>query len=251
MTQTYKRIDYDQLIFLTNYIFQKLKGSPLNDNTTYTLTQDGKDGHKLIFTPSVGDPVTVTIPDNDTKYSAATDSADGLLTAALHKQIGDNAGAIKKLQDVGAEKNVITAVKVNGTAVTPDASRAVNITVPTKVSGLTNDSKFQTADEVKTAISNAMAGKAGVDIVVSSAVPTAAPANPDTMLHIRYVAHTHSDVNDSFDEYIWLNAEKKWEKIGNTDVDLSGYVKTSDMKTMTNTEIQTAVDEAYTTVFGN
>lgn len=56
MAQTYKRIDYDQLIFLTNYIFQKLKGSPLNDNTTYTLTQDGTDGHKLIFTPSVGDP---------------------------------------------------------------------------------------------------------------------------------------------------------------------------------------------------
>jgi len=141
-------------------------------------------------------------------------------------------------------------VTVNGTDLVPDSGRKVSITIPTKVSGLTNDSKFQTADEVKTAINNAMAGKAGVDIVVSSAVPTAAPSNPDTMLHIRYVAHTHSDANDSFDEYIWLNAEKKWEKIGNTDIDLSGYVKTSDMKTMTNTEIQTAVDDAYTAVFG-
>ncbi len=246
--QEYKRIDYDQLIYLVNYLFQKLKGSTLNDNTTYVLSQDSKDKHKLILTPSVGDPMEITIPDNDTKYGAATETADGLLTAAKYKQIGDNATAIGKLS--GAEKNVIVGVTVNGTDLVPDSGRKVSITIPTKVSGLTNDSKFQTADEVKTAINNAMAGKAGVDIIVSSAVPTAAPSNPDTMLHIRYVAHTHSDANDSFDEYIWLNAEKKWEKIGNTDIDLSGYVKTSDMKTMTNTEIQTAVDDAYTAVFG-
>ena len=229
--QEYKRIDYDQLIYLVNYLFQKLKGSTLNDNTTYVLSQDKTDKHKLILTPSVGEPMEITVPDNDTKYGAATDTTDGLLTAALHK-------------------NVIVRVTVNGTALVPDTEREVSITIPTKVSGLTNDSKFQTADEVKTAINNAMAGKAGVDIVVSSTVPTTAPANPDTMLHIRYVAHTHSDQHDSFDEYIWLNAEKKWEKIGSTDIDLSGYVKKSDMKTMTNTEIQTAVDDAYTAVFG-
>ena len=246
--QEYKRIDYDQLIYLVNYLFQKLKGSTLNDNTTYVLSQDKTDKHKLILTPSVGEPMEITVPDNDTKYGAATDTTDGLLTAALHKQIGDNAVALGKL--AGAEKNVIVRVTVNGTALVPDTEREVSITIPTKVSGLTNDSKFQTADEVKTAINNAMAGKAGVDIVVSSTVPTTAPANPDTMLHIRYVAHTHSDQNDSFDEYIWLNAEKKWEKIGSTDIDLSGYVKKSDMKTMTNTEIQTAVDDAYTAVFG-
>lgn len=246
--QEYKRIDYDQMIYLVNYIFQKLKGSSLNDNTTYVLSQDKTDKHKLILKPSVGDPMEITVPDNDTKYGAATDTTDGLLTAALYKKIGDNAAAIGKL--TGAEKNVIVGITVNGTALVPNSERKVSITIPTKVSRLENDRKFQTADEVKTAISNAMAGKAGVDIVVSSTVPTEAPSNPDTMLHIRYVAHAHSDQNDSFDEYIWLNAEKKWEKIGNTDIDLSGYVKTSDMKTMTNTEIQTAVDDAYTAVFG-
>ena len=44
-----------------------------------------------------------------------------------------------------AQANVIEIVKVNGTALTP-SSKAVDITVPTKVSQLTNDSGFNTTD---------------------------------------------------------------------------------------------------------
>lgn len=44
-----------------------------------------------------------------------------------------------------AQANVIESVKVNGTAITP-SSKAVNITVPTKTSELTNDSGFKTTD---------------------------------------------------------------------------------------------------------
>lgn len=44
-----------------------------------------------------------------------------------------------------AQPNVIESVKVNGTALTP-SSKAVNITVPTKVSELTNDSGYKTTD---------------------------------------------------------------------------------------------------------
>lgn len=36
-------------------------------NTTYTLTQDSTDGHKITLTPSSGSATTITIPDNDTK----------------------------------------------------------------------------------------------------------------------------------------------------------------------------------------
>lgn len=39
----------------------------------------------------------------------------------------------------GGEANVIETVKVNGTALTPDSNKAVNVTVPTKVSDLTDD----------------------------------------------------------------------------------------------------------------
>ena len=40
--------------------------APTNTNTTYTLTQDASDGHKIIFTPSSGTATTITIPDNNT-----------------------------------------------------------------------------------------------------------------------------------------------------------------------------------------
>ena len=46
---------------------------PTSDtNTTYTLTQDSTDGHKLTFTPSSGNATTITIPDNNTTYTAGT-----------------------------------------------------------------------------------------------------------------------------------------------------------------------------------
>lgn len=44
--------------------------------------------------------------------------------------------------DENGEENVIETVKVNGTALTPDANKAVNVTVPTATSDLTNDSNF-------------------------------------------------------------------------------------------------------------
>lgn len=54
----------------------------------------------------------------------------------------------------GGEPNTIETVKVNGTALVPDAQKAVDVTVPTKVSDLTNDgdgtagSAFATEDYV-------------------------------------------------------------------------------------------------------
>lgn len=44
----------------------------------------------------------------------------------------------------GADVNIIETVKVNNVALTPDASKAVNVAVPTKTSAITNDSGFIT-----------------------------------------------------------------------------------------------------------
>ena len=46
-----------------------------------------------------------------------------------------------------AEKNTIVGIKRNGTALTPDNNREVNITVPTKVSELENDEEFLKSSE--------------------------------------------------------------------------------------------------------
>lgn len=50
--------------------FVEGKGYKTTDNnTTYTLTQDATDGHKITLTPSSGNATTITIPDKDTTYT--------------------------------------------------------------------------------------------------------------------------------------------------------------------------------------
>ena len=51
-----------------------------------------------------------------------------------------------------AEKNVIVGIQKNGTNLSVDSNRKVNITVPTKTSDLTNDSSFVTQTTLNTAI---------------------------------------------------------------------------------------------------
>ena len=78
------------------------------------------------------------------------------LTDALKQTYDDTVTTVAGLVAEGGEPNVIETVKVNGTALTPDANKAVNVTVPTKVSDLTNDgdgttgSKFATESYVTT-----------------------------------------------------------------------------------------------------
>ena len=51
-------------------------------DTTYTLTQDQLDGHKMTFTSSNGNATIITIPDNNTTYEDATQSVHGLMSAS-------------------------------------------------------------------------------------------------------------------------------------------------------------------------
>ena len=44
---------------------------------------------------------------------------------------------------------------------------------------------------------------------------------------------------NSYDEYIWIT--DKFEKIGTTEVDLSGYVQETDLVAITNSEIDAIV----------
>ena len=62
----------------------------------------------------------------------------------------------------GAQVNVLETVKVNGNAQTITA-KAVDITVPTKTSDITNDSNFQNATQVSTAIDQAISGITGIE----------------------------------------------------------------------------------------
>lgn len=77
---------------------------------------------------------------NGTIKVAGTDvSVHGLGSAAYHDA-----------DDLG-DDNVIESVKVNGTALTPDANKAVDVTVPTTVAQLTDASNYALASSLGTA----------------------------------------------------------------------------------------------------
>ena len=63
---------------------------------------------------------------------------------------------MKALENKGGQANVIETIKVNGQAQAVNA-KAVDITVPTKTSQLTNDSSWQTSAQVASAIQTAIA----------------------------------------------------------------------------------------------
>jgi hypothetical protein len=51
---------------------------------------------------------------------------------------------------------------------------------------------------------------------------------------IYLVSHSHG-TQDVYDEYIWTGSS--FEKLGNTDIDLSGYMLKTDMVAITTSEI--------------
>lgn len=147
----------------------------------------------------------------------------------------------------GAQVNVIESVKVNGTKVEP-SSKAVDISVPTKVSQLTNDSGFQTSTQVNSIVTGkGYQTQSQVQSLINSAVGnitsiryekvTSLPATGSNGV-IYLVAHSHG-TQDIYDEYIWLSETKTYEKIGNTDIDLSAYVKKSELTAITTNDLNT------------
>lgn len=147
----------------------------------------------------------------------------------------------------GAQVNVTESVKVNGTKVEP-SSKAVDIAVPTKTSQLTNDSDFQNATQVNSTITGkGYQTKSQVQSLINSAVGnitsikyekvSSLPAAGSNGV-IYLIAHSHG-TQDIYDEYIWLAESKTFEKIGNTDIDLSGYVKSSELTAISTSDLNT------------
>lgn len=125
------------------------------------------------------------------------------------------------LVTAGGEPNVITAVKVNGTA-QPITDKAVDITVPTKVSELINDGKYQSDTQVSAAIQAAIAAAGHAAFQKVDTAPVAAEAE-DNVLYLVMNADTgHYDIYAKVGESV--------ELLDDTTVDLSGYVEKAEGK---------------------
>lgn len=159
------------------------------------------------------------------------------LTNELKSSYDDAVTKANTLTTAGAEANTINTIKVNGVASTPDASKAVDITVPTRVSELTNDNLYQTESQVASSIAGAIGNIVGLSAKFVTSVDELPKIGKVGCIY--FVPHSHSDENDIYDEYMWIgnDTEGNYEKIGNTDIDLSGYWKREALVPMTTAEI--------------
>ena len=209
------------------------------DSKTDTLTLEA--GNNITLTPNATSD-KITIAAKDTTYSDATQSTHGLMSTTDKKKLDGIAE--------GATANVgtITGVSVNGTSVA--TSGVANITsVPASIlsgaikNGVTattqaagdNSTKVATTAFVKTAVDTAIGSITGIEFQIVTSLPATGKTG------VIYLISNSGTAPNIYDEYIWIASTSKFEKIGTTDVDLSGYVQDSDMVAITNAEIDAIV----------
>lgn len=171
----------------------------------YKVTVDAS-GHVSATTAVAKADITgLGIPAQDTTYADATTSTHGLMSAADKTKLDGVA--------TGAQANKIESVKVNGTALTPDSSKAVNVDL----------SAYAKSADVTKEIASAVSGVTQIDYSVVEALPSTGKKG------VIYLVANSDSGNNIYDEYIYINS--KFEKLGSREMDLSSYAKKTDVPT--------------------
>lgn len=175
----------------------------------------------------------VTVP---TKTSDLTNDSNFI----TNNDISGKADKGTTLADYG-----ITDAKINGQNVILGAA---TLTVPTNNNELTNGAGYQTAsqvesritskgyqteDQVNTLIASGIADITGIEYTVTPTLPSVGEPG------VIYLVPNSGTNPNIYDEYIYVN--NKFEKIGTTDVDLTGYLQETDLEVITNSEIDVIV----------
>lgn len=115
-----------------------------------------------------------------------------------------------------------------------------DVTVPTKVSELTNDSKFQTESEVATAVATAIAATGHASFKKINSIPTAETAEDNVLYLVMNDKTKHYDIYAKVDSEVVL--------LDDTTVDLSGYATVEELnKKVDKVEGKGLSTEDYTT----
>lgn len=171
----------------------------------YKVTVDAS-GHVSATTAVAKADITgLGIPAQDTTYADATTSTHGLMSAADKTKLDGVA--------TGAQANKIESVKVNGTALTPDSSKAVNVDL----------SAYAKSADVTKEIASAVSGVTQIDYSVVEVLPSTGKKG------VIYLVANSGSGNNIYDEYIYINS--KFEKLGSREMDLSSYAKKTDIPT--------------------
>ena len=107
---------------------------------------------------------------------------------------------------------------------------ATKAEVPNDVGDLSNSAGYQTSQQVQQAINSALSGISGIEFSIVEQLPATGVAGT-----IYLVSKAVTATGNIYTEWIYVN--NKWETLGDTTVDLSDYLKKTDVSALTNEEI--------------
>lgn len=192
------------------------------------------------LTPDANKKVNITITTGSTNGSISANGVDvhvkGLGSAAYTAATAyDEAGASAKV--LGTESDTSANATVYGAIAKADAAQKgvddinkAGYQTAANVKATVEGYGYQTSTQVDDAIKAALNNVSGIDFKIVTELPETGKQGTFYL-----IADTHSDKQDNYDEYIYTN--NTWQKIGNTDVDLSAYQKTEDLIKIENSEI--------------
>lgn len=255
---SHKYLDDDGLLYLwgkiKNYVTNALSGSgfytkpsggiPSSDMTTAVQTSLGKADTALqsetdpVFTASVAHGITSTDISNWNAAEANVVSSVNTTAGTSGINLSLTEGALDVTISSGSvtsdNANFVTGGTVYSTtnALAPKASPTFTGTpsAPTASEG-TNTTQIATTAFVTTAVTTAISGITGISFSIVQTLPSTGEAG------VIYLVSNSGSGQNIYDEYIYVN--NAFEKIGTTDVDLSGYLQIS--AKISNGEIDTIV----------
>ena len=192
-------------------------------NTTSSYAADGTapvNGKAVAAALGTLDAADTAVPGH---YVSEVSEADGKIAvkrAALPTKL--------PASDTTSTYSATGTAPVNGKAVASAISGKANKSNTLSGYGITD---APTKTEMAAAIAAAIAGFTGISFSLVESLPE---TGKEGVIYL--IPHAHG-TGDSHDEYIWLKELKTFEKIGSTDVDLSGYVKKSELVPISNEEI--------------
>lgn len=159
---------------------------------------------------------------------------------------------LNKLNGIESGANAITVDSaLSSTSTNPVQNKAVNTALaakaasasptltgtpkaPTAAAG-TNTTQIATTEFVTTAVANAIGNVAGISFEVVTSLPSTGTAGV-----IYLISNGSSESKNAYDEYVWTGSV--YEKFGSTAVDLTGYLKETDLVEIPETELEAMFD---------
>ncbi len=170
---------------------------------------------------------------------------------ATKKELNALSGKVDELVTTGGEPNTIEKIAVNGTEQTV-TNKKVDITVPTKVSDLSNDSKFQTDTDVTDAVDAAI-NKFATDVSDDGVVNTYKELVDYAASHKGEAATFAGDIAKNTSDITTLteSVDGKVDKVTGKDLSSNDYT-TAEKEKLAGIEVATDAEmrEMLTEVFG-